>query len=197
MRPERIPQLAPRERILDAAEELFFTEGISRVTVDAIAAKAKSTKMTVYRHFDSKDALVLEWLRLLVEQYSDIFETLAAQRAGDPKAQLLGFAEFIAQDLSASSYRGCPFTNSLAEIPERAHPARALIEEHKKRQFLRLVALCVEAGLAEPNQVAMELTYLMEGAQVVAQNNSIEGVGENLVAMVRKKIAGESRDPTA
>lgn len=50
------------------------------MTVDAIAAKAKSTKMTVYRHFDSKDALVLEWLRLLVEQYSDIFETLAAQR---------------------------------------------------------------------------------------------------------------------
>jgi len=190
MRPERIPQLAPRERILDAAEELFFSEGISRVTVDAIAAKAKSTKMTVYRHFDSKDALVLEWLRLLVEQYSDIFETLAAQHAGDPKAQILGFAEFIARDLSASSYRGCPFTNSLAEIPEPTHPARILIEEHKKRQFLRLVALCVEAGLPEPNPVAMELTYLMEGAQVVAQNKSIEGVGENLVAMVRKKIAG-------
>ena len=93
MRPERIPQLAPRERILDAAEELFFNEGISRVTVDAIAAKAKSTKMTVYRHFDSKDALVLEWLRLLVDKYSEVFEVLSAQYAGDPKAQILGFAD--------------------------------------------------------------------------------------------------------
>lgn len=190
MRPERIPQLAPRERILDAAEELFFTEGISRVTVDAIAAKAKSTKMTVYRHFDSKDALVLEWLRLLVDKYSEVFEGLSAQYAGDPKAQILGFAEFIAHDLSAASYRGCPFTHSLAEIPEPENPARRLIEEHKKRQFLRLVALCAEADLPEPNEVAQELTYLMEGAQVVSQNKSIEGVGENLIRMVRKKITG-------
>ncbi|MDR6957776.1 AcrR family transcriptional regulator [Pseudomonas brassicacearum] len=190
MRPERIPQLAPRERILDAAEELFFNEGISRVTVDAIAAKAKSTKMTVYRHFDSKDALVLEWIRLLVDQYSEVFETLATQHAGDPKAQILGFAEFIARDLSAASYRGCPFTNSLAEIPEPGHPARQLIEAHKQRQFLRLVALCAEADLAEPNEVAMELTYLMEGAQVVSQNKSIERVGENLIRMIQKKIHG-------
>ncbi|WP_445571879.1 TetR/AcrR family transcriptional regulator [Pseudomonas sp. E102] len=190
MRPERIPQLAPKERILDAAEALFFSEGISRVTVDAIAAKAKSTKMTVYRHFDSKDALVLEWLRLLVEKYAEVFEALSAQHIDDPKAQILGFAEFIAHDLSASSYRGCPFTNSLAEIPESANPARVLIEEHKKRQFLRLVALCEEAGLPEPDEVAMELTYLMEGAQVVAQNKSIEDVGANLMTMVQKKIAG-------
>lgn len=188
MRPERIPQLAPRERILDAAEELFFTEGISRVTVDAIAAKAKSTKMTVYRHFDSKDTLVLEWLRLLVDKYSEVFEALSAQHTGDPKAQILGFAEFIAHDLSVASYRGCPFTNSLAEIPEPGSPARRLIEEHKKRQFLRLVVLCAEADLPEPNEAARELTYLMEGAQVVSQNKSIECVGENLMKMVRKKI---------
>lgn len=190
MRPERIPQLAPRERILDAAEELFFNEGISRVTVDAIAAKAKSTKMTVYRHFDSKDALVLEWLRLLIDKYSEIFDALSAQYADDAKAQILGFAEFIAQDLSAASYRGCPFTNSLAELPEPGNPARQLIEAHKKRQFLRLVDLCVAADLPESNEAAMELTYLMEGAQVVSQNKSIEGVGENLMKMVRKKIGG-------
>ena len=190
MRPERIPQLAPRERILDAAEELFFTEGISRVSVDTIAAKAKSTKMTVYRHFNSKDALVLEWLRLLVDKYTEVFEVLSAQHAGDPKAQILGIAQFIAHGLSAASYRGCPFTNSLAEIPEPGNPARRLIEEHKKRQFLRLVVLCAEADLPEPNEAAMELTYLMEGAQVVSQNKSIVGVGEKLMKMVRKKITG-------
>ncbi|AFT70732.1 Transcriptional regulator, TetR-like protein [Alloalcanivorax dieselolei B5] len=188
MRPERIPQLPPKERILDAAEELFLTEGISRVTVDAIAAKAKSTKMTLYRHFDSKDALVLEWLRLLVDKYSEVFEELSAQYTGDPKAQILGLAKFIAHDLSTASYRGCPFTNSLAEIPEPDNPARRLIEEHKKRQFLRLATLCTEAGLPEPKEAAMELTYLMEGAQVVSQNKSIAGVGENLIRMIREKL---------
>jgi len=182
--------LAPKERILDAAEELFFAEGISRVTVEGIAAKAQSTKMTVYRHFDSKEVLVLEWLRLLVDRYSRVFDDLSARHEGDPKTQILGFAEFIANDLSAASYRGCPFTNSLAELSEPESPARLIIEEHKERQFARLVALCNEATLPEAEELATELTYLMEGAQVVAQNKSVENVGEKLLQMVRKKVSG-------
>lgn len=189
MRPTRVPQLAPKERILDAAEELFFAEGISRVTVEGIAAKAQSTKMTVYRHFDSKEALVLEWLRLLVDRYSGVFDELSAHQEGDPKAQILGFAEFIASDLSAASYRGCPFTNSLAELPEPESPARLLIEAHKERQFARLVALCNEANLPDAEELATELTYLMEGAQVVAQNKSVKNVGEKLLQMVQRKIS--------
>lgn len=188
MRPERVMRLPHRERIIDAAQELFFNEGITRVTVDAIAAKAESTKMTVYRHFESKDALVLEWIRLHIEQYQDIFERLAQAHPDDARAQLLGFARFIADDLSTSSYRGCSFTNVIAEIPDDQHPARVLIEAHKQAQFRRLATLCEEAGLADAQEVAEELTYLMEGAQIVSQNKGIERVGEKLLRMVRKKI---------
>ncbi|WP_371134710.1 TetR/AcrR family transcriptional regulator [Pseudomonas sp. Q11] len=67
-----IPQLPPRERIIDAAKALFMEQGITRVSVDAIAALAASTKMTVYRHFESKDALVLEWLEQLTESYGGV-----------------------------------------------------------------------------------------------------------------------------
>lgn len=188
-RPERIAQLPPRERIIDAAQALFFEQGISRVTVDAVAALAGSTKMTLYRHFETKDVLVLEWLRLLTEQYSAVLDDLAEQWPAEPARQLEGFAEFIAEDLAASGYRGCPFTNSLAELGDPLHPARRVIESHKQRQFQRIAALCREAGLPEPVNVAQELTLLLEGAQVVAQNKGMSDVAGNLMRMVSERLA--------
>lgn len=188
MRPDRTPQLPPRERIVDAAQALFLEQGISRVSVDAIAALAASTKMTVYRHFENKDALVLEWLERLSESYSEVLDRLAQQHPESPREQLLGFLGFIVADLERSGYRGCPFTNTLAELPEADHPARVLIQAHKQRQFARLHGLCAELGLHAPEQVAEELTLLMEGAQVVAQNKGIEQVGERLTRMVRQRL---------
>ena len=188
VRPERIARLAPRERILDAAEDLFFREGISRVTVEDIAAQAESTKMTVYRHFESKELLVLAWLHLLVAHYTAAFEEIARQHPNDAHAQLLATAEFVAAGLSTTAYRGCPFVNSLAELPDDAHPARQFIEAHKQNQFKRLARLCQEANLAAPLEVAQELTYLLEGAQIVAQNKALPNVAENLLRMVRRQL---------
>lgn len=188
MRPDRTPQLPPRERIVDAAQALFTEQGITRVSVDAIAALAASTKMTVYRHFENKDSLILEWLERLTESYSDVLDQLAAEHPDSPRQQLLGFTDFIVRDLQRAGYRGCPFTNTLAELPEADHPARALIQAHKQRQFARLTALCVQSGVSEPELVAQELTLLLEGAQVVAQNKGIEQVGEQLSRMVRRRF---------
>ncbi|BBP58624.1 TetR/AcrR family transcriptional regulator [Pseudomonas sp. St316] len=188
MRPERTPQLPPRERIVDAAQALFLEQGITRVSVDAIAALAASTKMTLYRHFENKDALVLEWLERLTESYSEVLDRLSAEHPDAPREQLLGFLSFIVEDLSRSGYRGCPFTNTLAELPDADHPARALIHAHKQRQFQRLATLCAQLDLSDPQQMAEELTLLMEGAQVVAQNKGIEHVGERLTRMVLRRI---------
>lgn len=188
MRPERIPQLPPRERIVDAAQALFMEQGITRVSVDAIAARATSTKMTVYRHFENKDSLVLEWLERLTESYSDVLDNLALQHPESPREQLLGFLGFIVQDLNRAGYRGCPFTNALAELPDDDHPARKLIQTHKQQQFRRLVTLCTQLKLNEPEQIAEELTLLMEGAQVVAQNKGVENVGERLTRMVQRRL---------
>jgi AcrR family transcriptional regulator len=188
----RVPltaQLPPRERIIEAAQALFMEHGITRVSVDAVAALAGSTKMTVYRHFENKDALILEWLVRLTDSYREVFDRLASAHPDSPRQQLLGLADFIAQDLSRAGYRGCPFTNTLAELAEPEHPARLLIQAHKQRQFARLSALCAELDLAEPARVAEELTLLLEGAQVVAQNRGIEDVGERLIEMVRRRVA--------
>ncbi|MFF8285157.1 TetR/AcrR family transcriptional regulator [Streptomyces albus] len=183
-RPGRVAKLPPRERILDAAEELFQSEGIRRVSVQAIAEKAETTKMAVYRHFETKDALVAEWLRILAADYQAAFDRAEADHPDRPGEQILSLARFIADGLPALSYRGCPFINSLAELPDRAHPARQVIEQHKALQTRRLVAMCTRAGLPEPEEAAAEITFVLEGAQVSTQNGSIDRTAERLLRIV-------------
>ncbi|MBL1098527.1 TetR/AcrR family transcriptional regulator [Streptomyces coffeae] len=176
--------LPPRERILDAAEELFSREGIKGVGVQAIADRAETTKMALYRHFATKDALVEEWLRIVAADYTAMFDRLEAAHPDDPRAQILGVARFIADGLPDISYRGCPFVNSIAELPDPTHPARLLIKAHKVGQAHRMTDLCARAGLSDPDDAAAEITFALEGAQVTAQNGSIEQVGERLVRIV-------------
>ncbi|CAM5266472.1 TetR/AcrR family transcriptional regulator OS=Streptomyces tendae OX=1932 GN=GUR47_23555 PE=4 SV=1 [Streptomyces tendae] len=190
-RPGRVAKLPPRERILDAAEELFQSEGIGRVGVQAIAEKAETTKMAIYRHFETKDALVAEWLRILAADYQAAFDRVEAEHPGRPREQILGLARFIADGLPTLSYRGCPFINSLAELPDRSHPARQVIEEHKARQTRRLVGMCAEAGLPDPEQVATQITFVLEGAQVSTQNGSIDRAGERLMRIVETIVDQE------
>ncbi|MYW58193.1 MULTISPECIES: TetR/AcrR family transcriptional regulator [unclassified Streptomyces] len=183
-RPGRVAKLPPRERILDAAEELFQSEGIRRVSVQAIAEKAATTKMAIYRHFETKDALVAEWMRIVAADYQAAFDRVEAEHPGGPREQIVGLARFIAEGLPALSHRGCPFINSLAELPDRSHPARQVIEEHKAHQTRRLVGMCAEAGLPDPGQAAAEITFVLEGAQVSTQNGSIDRAGERLMSIV-------------
>ncbi|MGW6027482.1 TetR/AcrR family transcriptional regulator [Streptomyces sp. NPDC055099] len=183
-RPSRVAKLPPRERILDAAEELFQREGIRRVSVQAVAERAETTKMAIYRHFETKDALVAEWLRIVAADYQAAFDRVEAEHPGHPREQILGLARFIAEGLPAISHRGCPFINSLAELPDRDHPARRVIEEHKAHQTRRLVGMCTEAGLPDPAQTAAEITFLLEGAQVSTQNGSIDRAGDRLLSII-------------
>jgi AcrR family transcriptional regulator len=185
----------PRERILSAAEELFHREGIRGVGVEAIAERAGTTKMAIYRHFESKDALVAEWLQSVATRYEADLDRLASQYPGDPRAQLLGWAETIAQRLKGKGERGCPFINSVAELPDRTHPGRRVVDQHKGLQSRRVVALCHQAGIPNAEQAAQELLFVLDGAQVCVQ--SLGGgakAGEQLVSIV-KKILGQG--PTA
>ncbi|MFD5457557.1 TetR/AcrR family transcriptional regulator [Streptomyces olivaceus] len=183
-RPSRVAKLPPRERILDAAEELFRSEGIRRVGVQAIAERAGTTKMAIYRHFGTKDALVAEWLRIVAADYQAAFDRVEADFPDRPREQILGLARFIAEGLPAISHRGCPFINSLAELPDRSHPARQVIEEHKARQTRRLTGMCVRSALPDPEQAAAQITFVLEGAQVSTQNGSIDRAGERLMSIV-------------
>ena len=169
--------VAPRERILNAARDLFYKRGIRCVSVDDIAAAANSNKMTLYRHFASKDHLVAEYLRSL-NDYA-IARDNEAMRAhqGNPYGQLCALISRVGDDLCSAELRGCPMANAAVEFPEKDHPARQVIEESKKQQRERLVTVCRKAGFVEPEQLAEDLFLLFEGACVNVQSQGSCGPG--------------------
>src|SRR5919108_1688040 len=118
---ERIP---PRERILAIAADLFYRHGIRAVGVESIAEAAGTNKMTLYRHFASKDELVAEYLRRLAEKASASWDKLAARHPGDARAQLRSWLEDMASHVASGDQRGGALANAAVELPEKDHPAR-------------------------------------------------------------------------
>jgi AcrR family transcriptional regulator len=181
--------LPPRARILAAAGELFYRHGIRAVGVEAIAEAAGTNKMTLYRHFASKDALVAEYLRQFANAADGCWERFAQRYPGDPLAQLLAWLEEMARHLVSPDERGCALANAAIELPEKDHPARRVIEEYKRAQRTRLVRLCEQAGLSEPDMLADELHLILEGARVTAQSVGTDGLAARLLHMGKAMIA--------
>ena len=181
--------VAPRERILRAARELFYARGIRGVSVDEIAEAADTNKMTLYRHFESKDLLIAEYLKSLAREADALWDELARAHANDPLAQLRAFVERMGQMMAQSGDRGCALANAAVELPDKDHPARAVIEEHKTHQREHLASLCRAAGFEKPERLADEIFLLLEGARVNLQSVGRDGpgtrVGEMLCTLLR------------
>jgi AcrR family transcriptional regulator len=164
---EKVP---PRERILAAATELFYRHGIRAVGVEAIAEAAETNKMTLYRHFPSKDELVAEYLRKLFCEKELLWQKLEAEHPDDPHAQLMAWLQMVAAHVADPKSRGCAIANAAVELPEKEHPARKVIEDSKRKSREGLVALCRKANIAEPELLADQLFMLLEGAFVSRQS---------------------------
>src|SRR4029077_1316775 len=142
-----VEERAPvRQRILDTASEMFYREGVRAVGIDAIIARSGVAKMSLYRNFPSKDALVTAWLEDRNEFFWRRWERAEASQAGNPRGQLEAILDMVAATASHPKWRGCPFLNTGTEFPEPAHPARAGILANKRAVGKSLQALGTAAG---------------------------------------------------
>lgn len=160
-----IPQMPgrhdARQRVLDAATVLFARDGINITGVDQIAATAGVGKMSLYRHFASKDALIVEVLRARDPAHLDWL--LPAAPLG--VETVLAMFDRIARAASRPGFTGCPFVQATIELPG-AHPAQRIVAEHK-RSFARRVERHLRAGGVEaPRAVATHLVALADGATI-------------------------------
>jgi AcrR family transcriptional regulator len=187
---ERLP---PRERIIAAARDLFYRHGIRAVGVEAIADAAGTNKMTLYRHFESKDALVAEYLRGLAVEKHDIWAAIEAAHPGNPRAQLEAWLVEAAGHVSDPKSRGCALANAAVELPEKAHPARCVIEQCKQHSRENLAGLCRRAGAQQPELLADQLFMLLEGALVCTQAIGHEGPARNFIDAGRAIVAAHLR----
>src|SRR5215831_7965495 len=113
---DKSERISPRARILAAAGKLFYREGIKAVGVESIAEAAATNKMTLYRHFASKDDLVSEYLRRAAREADRCWARLDQAHPGDALAQLRTFIRDMAEH--ATGTRGCPLANAAVELPE-------------------------------------------------------------------------------
>ncbi len=130
-RTSEAPQAPPRERILAAARDLFYRHGIRAVGVEAIAEAAATNKMTLYRHFGSKDELISAYLTQLAKEGDEVWETLARDYPGDPTAQLEGWVRYCEKVLTDGGERGCAIANAAVEMRELEPPGAA---DHRRLQ---------------------------------------------------------------
>jgi AcrR family transcriptional regulator len=179
----------PRERILAAARGLFYRRGIHVVGVDAIAEAAGTNKMTLYRHFASKDALIAACLSELTREFDAAWDAIAATHAGDPKGQLMAWLRHVCDFKEHEAERGCGLANAAVELPDKDHPARRVIREAKSALRERLIGLCGDASLTDPEGLADEILLLWEGARVMAQSIGSDGLSARLTAMLEALVA--------
>jgi AcrR family transcriptional regulator len=156
---------SPRERILRTATRLFYELGINRVGVEQIATEADTNKVTLYRHFASKEALVAAWLQSTAEVTRAVWDSIASAHPVDGHARLKALIAMATAGIAAWD-RGCPFSNSFAELSNPDHAARTVIHQQFRYQRTWLETACRDAGYADAPAVADALYYLIRGTTV-------------------------------
>lgn len=157
---------AVRDRLLDSAERLVYRHGVHGVGIDAILADAKVAKMSLYKHFRSKEALVVAmlerrneaWMMWFVERTNRL-----ASRAGGPVPAMF---DALGEWFRRPDFHGCAFVNCAAEFPDPRHPIRRVAERHKKALKAAVVAACRQSRIN--TSMASALYLLVEGAITAA-----------------------------
>jgi AcrR family transcriptional regulator len=185
-------ELPPRDRILAAAHDLFYRHGIHVVSVDQIAEAASSNKMTLYRHFKSKDELVAECARQCAQEWEDEWKANVAAHPGDPLGALRAWCRGIA-DCMTSEERGCFMANAAVELPQADHPARRVIEASKRSHRDALITLAGDAGFAEPEKLGDAIFLTMEGARICNQSVCGSNPADRIFAMLDALISTHKR----
>ena len=155
-----------RDRILATASDLFYQHGIRAVGVDLVVEKAGVAKTSLYRHFRTKDDLVVAFLQRMDEEFWKTWDEVSQQHPDDGRAELKAQLEWIGERVNQPDYRGCPQLNIAAEYPELGHPARKFAKEHKREMRRRLKNIAEKLKNADPDQLAGQLAVLINGAFV-------------------------------
>lgn len=152
-----------RARLLGTASRLFYAEGLHSVGIDRIVAEASVTRATLYRHFPSKDDLVVAYLAGADEQIRAQVE--AARRAGhSPADTVRAVAETITDGIRSDGFRGCAFLNAAAEYPAPDHAVHRAVLNHRQWFLDTITELMAETGETEPEPHARHFVMLRDGA---------------------------------
>jgi len=161
--------IAAHQRLIETALRLFHRDGFHASGIDRILAEAEVSKMTLYKHFPSKDDLILAVLEERDRRFRDWLKAEVEGRAEEPKRRLEILFEVLGDWVCGPDFHGCLFINATAEYGEATSPVRQAAAAHKARLRDWLLTLTQATGIAAPEQLAEDLLLLKEGLIVSAQ----------------------------
>jgi AcrR family transcriptional regulator len=164
---DEAPRIGAKARILETATKLFYEEGINSVGVDRLIAVGAVTKATFYKHYGSKDNLIVAYMNaqhdLVVAEMHRINES-----ASSPQAALRDWVQAVIDFTNTPSFRGCPFLNAAAEYHDARHPVREIVSGHREWYTEQIAELLQRAGAELPGDDADELLLARDGAMLGA-----------------------------
>jgi AcrR family transcriptional regulator len=172
-----------RERLLRAAHEVFYREGVHAVGVDRIIETAGVTRATFYRYFPSKESLVVAYLQALDGAVRERAGAVPPDAAGAAR-WLRDFTCGIADAIGEPQFRGCPYINAAAEYPSADHPVRIAIAAHRAWLEASVRTALDRTGHPDPAEGARRWLAQRDGAMIAAYLSGAEAAARTLVAAV-------------
>jgi len=187
----RVSASATRARILTAASELFYTQGIRATSADRIIDGVGITKVTFYRHFRTKSDLVVAYLREQAAAERGWMQQ--ARREGDPLGSLRALATGIGSASCSPGFRGCPFINAAAEFADPDDPVRSVVADHRRWTYGEFADIAAEAGVPDAEATARQLMLLRDGAMVNGNLDEPTTVADSLDAAFTSIMSAAAR----
>ncbi|MFE3737002.1 TetR/AcrR family transcriptional regulator [Streptomyces sp. NPDC059134] len=177
-----------RARLLETASRIFYADGIRHVGVDRIMAEAQVTRTTFYRHFPSKEDLVLAHVEQRDQQIrSAVTGTFRTTTA--PEALLIMLMAGIGEEICGPGFRGCPFINAAVEYPDPEHPVRQAVQAHRSWFRQTVLNLVIAAGCQDSEHTTAVLVLLRDGAMAGGDLGDPASVREHLMRTARTVLA--------
>ena len=183
----RSSEAGVRERLLDAADRLFYQEGVHAVGVDRVLSEADAAKASLYQHFGSKDQLVASYLERKVRDARASIEAYLADTP--PSERALRFFDWVVAWAESKDFRGCPLQHAVSELTDAAHPALAVAHEQRAWFAERLREWTMAAGVKDAKATARALMVLFDGAVVGSEVDGPQRASDARW-MARRLLAG-------
>ena len=157
-----------RDELVRKALEVFYRDGFHATGMDTLVAETGVSKTSMYKHFRTKEELILAVLRLRDENFRNRIFRRMDELAETPRDRMLALFDALGEWFAESGYRSCMFVKASGEYPDPDHPIHAQSAEHKRLFFQTVRDLARQAGAADPDLLARQLLLLKEGAIVTA-----------------------------
>jgi AcrR family transcriptional regulator len=159
-------EVGARQRVLATASELFYSEGIRAIGVDAVVEQSGVSKTSLYRLFESKDALIAAFAAEQDRSFWAWWDRLEPQHADDPRGLLDALLSGIAKRIGRPAFRGCPLLNLATEFSDDNHPGRVVARGNKEEMRARPATIVAKLGAVDPNRTASQIALMINGAYV-------------------------------